>query len=435
MSGAKTVSVDPRAWREAQQAARQLAKVRRDMPRLLDSVQRQTRQDIDRAVAAVNRRQDQTEGRLQDLSEYTRDLEVRTSEQLREQAGRLAAVQDRTERLGDEIARERAQRRRQIADLDARVTDLAEGRDRATARAMAMFEDARTMAAAIRELPHERFAPGRLERLEQRLMQTAGTLGEQEPAFMLGLVQALYFDLSDLRVEVEDAELEWNRVRFAALEALRAADAAVESNARIPMHGVDGAELPGIVLDVDFWTDGDLIGFLDRLREEAGVVVAEDCPLTADELRAIAESTGSDCERRLTELLERAHVRALASQARANTAELAVAAFEQQGYELEEEVWEGQDFRGAHYSKLVSLAGNSEIVVEVAPDGDGGMAIKLLSYDADPAEDRRTRRTQTMLEMLRDSGVPVGAPQTRDTEPTPGEGDLKAIGERLRRVR
>ncbi|RFS82243.1 hypothetical protein D0T12_28840 [Actinomadura spongiicola] len=434
MSGAKTISVDAGAWREAQRAARRLAEVRRDMPKLLDDVRRQTRADIDRAVSAVTTRQARTDQRLRELSEHTRDLERRTSARLREQAGRLKAVRAETKRLSREIDQERQERERQFADLDARVTDITERRDQATRRARVLFDDAGTLAAAIGELPHERFAPGRLRRLEQRLAQTAVTLNEQEPAFSLGLVQNLYFDLSDLRVDVEEAALEWERARFEALDALHAADAVTVSNIVVPMRAMDGTVLDDIDLDVNFWTDGDAARLLDRIREQAGVVADPDCPLTLDELRAIVQRDAPAYEQELTDLLERAWTRTLASQQRANTAEIAIAALEQQGYELADEAWEGEDFRGAHYSKLVSLTGRSELVVEIAPDGDAGMAIRVLSYDSDAAEDRRRQRTESMLGSLRSAGIPAGAPEDRGTEPTPEEGDLEAIRRRRRRV-
>ncbi|MFD0683748.1 hypothetical protein [Actinomadura fibrosa] len=434
MSGAKTISVDQGAWRQAQRAAKDLAQVRRDMPRLLDNVRQQTRADLDRAVSAVNRRQDRTDRTLRALSDHTRDLERRTSARLREQAGQIRAVKAETKRLGREIDRERAERRREIGMLDARITDITERRDRASRQALALFEDAKTMAAAIGELPHERFAPGRLRKLEQRLAQTVSTLNEQDPAFSLSLVHDLYFDLSDLRVDVEEAAAEWNQARFQALEALRAADGAAGSNARVPMRGTDGAELQGADMDVDFWTDGELVGLLDRIRAQAGVVVDDDCPLTVDQLREIVQRDAPAYEQELTGLLERAWTRVLASQQRANTAEVAIAAFEQQGYRLDDETWEGEDFRGAHYSKMVAPLGGSEIVVEIAPDGDDGMAIKLLSYDQDPSETRRHQRTDVLLGVLRESGIPVGAPRDRGTEPTPAEGDLDAIRRRQRRA-
>jgi DNA repair exonuclease SbcCD ATPase subunit len=438
MSGAKTISVDQGAWNQAQRSARELATVRREMPRMLENVRRQTQADIDRAVSAVNQRQERVEHQLSNLSHYTRDMEARTNAKLREQATQLRKVRDEARRearrLDREIKRERAERKRQVAELDNRINDINARRDRASQLAMAFYEDARVMALAIRELPHERFAPGRLAQLEGRLTATAGTMHQVDAAYSVSGVQELYYALSDLGLEVRQAEHEWRMAQLDALNALRQAAERVEQFAVTPLLDEDGNEMPDHMLDVDFWTDGCLNTLRDDVRRETETVADDDCPLTVEELREVIQQHALGYENRLNDVLERGAARMYASQIRFNTAEKVIDALEVEGYEFVEDTYEGSDYREAHYTKLRHMAGEGEIVVEITPEGDTGMAIKLLSYDRDPAESRRAERTDNLLVSLRADGIPVGQPTDRGTEPTPEEGDFAVIRERRRRV-
>ncbi|WP_131742747.1 hypothetical protein [Actinomadura roseirufa] len=428
MSGAKRISVDEREWNQARKAARRLRQVQRDLPGMLEGVRRQNQADIDRAVGAVARRQDRMDGALRGLSRYTRDLEERTSRRLREQAEGLAELgeetRERARRLRAEITAERADREREIQRLDERVTDLKAGRDEASARARATFEDARIMHRAVLDLPHERFAPGRLDRLAHRLADVGETLRVQEGAYSLGRVQDIYLDLSDLRTEVQLAEQEWRLAQAEALGALRGIAARAQAREEVTVMDADGTPLAGAHVDVDFWTDGGLRALRAEIAERTRTAGDPDSPLTVAELRAVVREQAPGFEERLDGLVERAGGRFYASQQRANTADRVIGALEVQGYALVEETYAGEDFREAHYSKVRHLGDDNEIVVEIAPEGDTGMAIRLLSYDDDRSETRRVQRADDMLAVLRRDGVPVGRPTDLGVEPAPEDRDF-----------
>lgn len=432
MSGAKRIVVDAGAWNRAQQAARRLADVQRDLPRMLEEVRRQHQADLDRALGAVDRRQQQVEDDLSGLSRYTRELEERTNRRLREQSARLKRLRTETReeagRLRGEIDAERAARKR----LDDRVGGLESGRDQASEQALATFADAMRMSEAVAAMPHERFAPGRLDRLRQRLADLGDTLERQEAAYSLGRVQELYFDLSDLRAEVQLAEREWSLARVEALGALRLAAERAASRADLPVLDENGDPLADVRLLVDFWTDGGLTGLRDEIARDIGRV--DDGSPDIEELRQIVREHAPRYEERLDALVERAAARLYASQLRAETADRIIGALEEQGYEFVEETYEGGDYREAHYSKVRHLGDGGEVVVEVAPEGDTGLAIRLLSYDDGRSQTRRAQRTETLLAALREQGVPVGAPTDLGVEPSPEEGDFRLIRSRRRRV-
>ncbi|MDL4815218.1 hypothetical protein [Actinomadura opuntiae] len=429
MSGAKVISVDAAAWRDAQASARDLAKVRRDMPRLLRQVERAARADVERVRRETEARQDGTGRALAGLSEQAAKLEEETGRRLREHGRQLAEGRERLaeqgERLAAEIARERAERRAGLAAVDARVGELRGESDAAAATARRLFEDARTMHDAIRDtLPHDRFAPGRLARLASRLAVARGNLEAHAAGYSLSQVQDLYLDLSELRADVERLALEWEAVRAEALAVLRTVAATIEDNAERPVPEAD----PGTVLDVDHWTDGGLGELRDEVARRVELVADPACPLDAAELRALITEAAPEYEGRLDALVERAAARIVASQLRVNVAEQVVEVLEGQGFAWSDNTYAAGDERRAFFSRLRHRADGGEVVVEVAPDGDGsGFTLRILSYEDDPDEAARRERSMAVSRALRAEGLDAGDPAEEGGEPDPGLRDFAAL--------
>jgi cell division protein FtsL len=251
-------------------------------------------------------------------------------------------------------------------------------------------------------------------------------LQQQEPAYSLSTVQQLYHDLSELRTDVQLLEFEWLRTQSEALAALHRVAEVARTNAEVPVPDV-----PGATVEVDHWTDGGLSSLLAEIEEHTRSATGEQSSLTVDDLRMIIREVAPGCEARLDSLVERAGMRVVASQFRANTAEQVIDALADQGFAFVEETYEGGDFREAHYSKLLHHD-SSEVVVEVAPQGDTGMAIRVLSYDDERSQTRRDQRAQDLMRVLRQSGVPVGDATDAGAEPAPEERDFERIRERRR---
>ncbi|MEU7830562.1 hypothetical protein [Nonomuraea sp. NPDC049129] len=430
MSGTKRIMVDETAWNSAQRAAGKLAQVQRELPGMLENIRRQNMADLNRVQTTLSRRQDQVEKDLSALSANTRQLEAWVGVELRKQADALTDVRKETrktaEQLRRDIRRERSERQAQIEKLSERVDDLKAGRERASEVARALYQDARVMHDVVEGLPHERFAPGRLDRLHQRLADAGRMLQEQEPAYSLATVQQLYHDLSELRADVQLLETEWLRTQAEALAALHRVAETGRLNAEVPVP-----DLPGATVDVDHWTDGGLSALLAEIQERTRIATGEQSPLTVEELRAIIVQVAPGYETRLDSLAERAGRRVIAAQFRANTAEQVIDALTDQGFAFVEETYEEGDFRAAHYSKL-RHHDSSEVVVEVAPHGDTGMSIRVLSYDDERSQNRRSQRAQDLSQVLRQNGVPVGDATDAGVEPAPEERDFERIRARRR---
>ncbi|MGH3901240.1 MAG: hypothetical protein ACRDTA_23920 [Pseudonocardiaceae bacterium] len=433
MSGKKHYHIDMSEWFR-QRIRQPLMRVLE--PAVLDRLREQTRAEIERDLAAVHARQANVEQLVQGLSEQTRAVEEQTNRRLRDQLSgmerRLREVdaQLRTEvtgllseqdqRLRAEIVQERQQRKAEVQSLRA---ELTADKERAATSARAWLTDARAMRDLIEQtLPHERYAPGRLRQLDTRLGTAAANLDQGMFEAALAGGQDAFHELSELRLDIELRHREWSVLRTAASEALIVLQAMIEQSAHQPVRDEEGRQLPGVNMDVDHWSRGEL----GQLRAEVGAslsaVLTDAVSMSVDELRAVIETDAPRYQRRLDETVEQAEERLIASQLRVNVADEVVTTLDEvAGYLLDGGQYAGKDQREAFYATMTHPNGN-EIVVEVAPEpgGSSGSRLRVLSYDHDVgAEEQRRARATEIARQLRMRGLQVGDPDTEPGEPDP----------------
>ena len=182
MSGKKRIYVDEDAWNEATRKANQLRQVQRDLPGMLASVQRAQEQQAARDRAAFQARQDEMSSRLAKLSAQTRRIEETTTRRINEATAAImnetrqvtadlrsetrTLVAQQEQRFSAAMSAERAERQRDSAALRQEIELDRAVRADVLATAGSVVADARVLHDAIAAtLPHERFVPGRLDRL------------------------------------------------------------------------------------------------------------------------------------------------------------------------------------------------------------------------------------------------------------------------------
>ncbi|MFG2881599.1 hypothetical protein ACGFYV_04625 [Streptomyces sp. NPDC048297] len=450
MSCRKRIQVDQSDWYRLQQRARQLREVNRDIPRLFADVRAQTQAEIDRAFTSVTERQRRQQKAVDKLSEQTRRLEAETTNRLREQADRLRQElretagrieQDTRQRLEEQrreteraIAAERAQRRAEITELAGRIDELEQDRARAEATVRTWLADARTMAGMIDgELPHDRYAPGRLDRLRRRLTTAEETAVAGRFDAALAVAQEAFHELSDLRVDIEQREFERCLAQKEAVEALVRLEAVAEENRQRPVVGPDAEVIDGYVLDVAHWSEGEY----DRVRQETAQALARarDPQTDTVDLRGLRDEEAPRLERSLGDAVERAGMRQLTSQMRVNLADVVAETLTEIGsYDLveKESGYVGGDPRGAFRARLRNEASGNEITVEIeqADKDSDQCVIRVVSHDYDTTSEAELRdRADAVYQALREQGVPVGLVASTPVAephppvlPTPGTG-------------
>ncbi|MEY9947676.1 hypothetical protein [Kitasatospora sp. GAS1066B] len=443
MSGRKRIQVDESAWYRLLRSAEQLREVRRDLPKLVEDVRRQARVDVERGFADLRRRQQRSEESVQRLSEQTRTLEAETNQRLQQQAADLqrrladgvgelraetrAALDAQQRAMASALAAERRERIAQSTELTQRIDELTQDRALAEELSRAWLADADTMAALIAEtLPHERYAPGELAAVLTRLAQARGNheLGRYDAA--LAVSQDGYHTLGELRVKVEQEDLARRSWQSAAVQAVALVELLIEENAERSVLGPDQREIPGVVLDVDYWSGGGLA----ELRRLAGAALrrARDEATSAQALQRICEEEAPMFEAQLSDAVQRAGLSQLASQVRVSLAdEVAQVLAETAFYSLVDAEFADTDQRGAFFAKLRHENG-SEIVLDIerAEPDSGGVVLRVVSLDHDTeSEADRRSRAEAIQRALAEHGHQVHAPLAE----LPPEPEPLAVGE------
>ena len=450
MSGVKRITVEANDWARAQQAASRLREVNREIPGMLEAVRRENQAAIDRAATEVRTRQDAFDQALTGLSAQTKKIEAQARQRLRAQEARLrgelqdtarqlrqesrAALEDQERRFAEGLARERQERARETRELHDELAGIRNDQERARSAAATLIADARLMRDAIdSELPHERFAPGRLAEVSSRLDFAEDNASQGRGEAALAQAQEIYLQLSELRAEVELRDQEWQAARLVAGEAVTLLQEQINVNTTPDAVDENGEKIDGYQLDVNFWSEGELAKLSQTVAGLAARLNDTASPPSVAELREITDQAarGAELDEKLTGIVAVAHARQIASQVRANLAELVVSTLEESaGYTWEEgqAIYAGGDQRRAFYSKLRHLD-DSEIVVEVAPDETGkSCTLRILSYDAGlPDEEERVRRAHAVADSLRAHGLQAGLPAADMEQADPRLTDFDAL--------
>ena len=436
MSGKRRITVDEAQWNALQRQARQLKDLMVNAPKLVADLQRQTQSELARVSAQAESRQRATEQAIGALSNQTRQLEADTSRRLRDQANEMnrrltetagklreetgAALARQQQAWRSELAAERERQRAELARVESKMRRDAQA---SSAAAETWLHDAGLMHDLIRdELPHERFAPGQLAALERRLATARENAEGGQSQAALAVAQGAYHDLSELRVEVEMLEQEWTGLHTVAYEALLQLDGLAAQSAKQVIEAGAAGNTRQVDLDVDYWSDGGLSELRSDLADLLARVQDTENPLTTDELRQLTEARVPELETRLSDTVERAQMRLLASQWRVNVAEVVAHTLDEiAGYGVEDSLWERLDTRRTFMAKLQHDNGN-EIIVSVAPatDDHGECVLRLLSYDYDTAsQNELDERAHAVTEGLRARGIEATDQGCESGEPDP----------------
>jgi hypothetical protein len=439
MSGRKRILVDETEWYRLKKQAGRLRDLNKEIPKLITDVRRQTEADLERVFDTLEGRQRIVEQTVTNLSEQTRTLAAETNRRLEEHARRTAeTIRANASGLRREtrelLAAQDTALRSEIDRVRGEITGLVDDRSRASEAAGAWLNDARVIRGLISEtLPHQRYAPGRLDALDRRLDTAAADVADGRYDAALSLLQGLYHDLTDLRVEVELRDRQWRVAQTMTIEALVFVRESIDYQAVRPVEDDRGEPLHGVTLDVDHWSRGELSRLRSDVTELEQQVRDEAEPVDLEELRVISETRVPEFESRLAQVVERAGMRQLASQIRVNLADLIAQTLDQEaGYQLIDGTYAGEDQREAFFAKL-SHPNGSEIVVDVesAAEDSGATLVRLHSFDHDvQAEADRTARARAINRSLRAQGIPAQDPQTEAEEPEPVVRDF----ERLKRI-
>jgi len=428
MSGRKEtfVSIPSREARRLREQEARLRIVQSDLPNRLASIRESTMAEVRSQGRRLDRRMDgiqATTNRLRsDLAQLERDSQRRLREGLqaaREEYTTLIS-EERDERLRHEeemreeystlIAEERAERERQISELQSRVTRIEDREESLQRRAAAWLHDLRLVQQSVDELPHQRFCPGAMARINRQIEQAEMNLSDGAWETVLGQAQAVYLQLTELRGEVLFREQEFELAYAHALEAVRSLFEEAKQN----REGVIPAEQPGqedLAVDIDFWSRGRLSHVRDDLQELEARLEKERANLTLDQVKE-AEERVAGLRPELLAAVDDARLAIINSQACFNVAGIIAEVMEEQGYTVEQGTYEGEDQREAYAIKMRNRGGD-EFVSIVTPSAEQELAYstEMNFYDRNADEAMRQSFANAVYEGLNGRGLQASAPR------------------------
>lgn len=453
MSGRKRMYVDQGEWSRLQDDARKLAAVRRDIPDLVDRVRRQTEENVDRMRAEIDTRQAGFDRALHELSAQNRQTaleserrlrdtsaailaEVRKSES-RQQRRTLKALQAQRAEFEQAIENERAERTRRMNEMDRQLETLRGEQGRAGELALSYLADTTVLRTHVLELAHERYRPGELDALDDRIATLRRDLERADPAYLLSGARDLYHAMEEFRAALLLEDAEWRAMRCAAETDLLRLQGVVEANASLDLGEAAGptGERP----DVDYWSRGahgrlaaEITALLEQVHDDGH-------PPTADALRKLLAETVPNLDQRIDVVVGQAITALHASQLRANLADLIAEALDRSHYF---QVVEGDvgylddDQRAAFLAKSSNRTGGGAIVIEVAPGTgtDGGVddekapTVRLHNFDHGASEEERHARTEAIRASVLDSaGIDLGQAEEEARDPDHTRADVAAL--------
>lgn len=438
MSGRKSVTISEREYQRLLEDRNRLRQLQSNLPEIVEAVRWETSEELRRRLEPVERRQRELLQTLQGVAAEVREFEEQTIRRMeRQMHAAITSVRqeiaDQARRFNEMIEEERRTRQQQIRHLQEQVDSIVANQRRREELARVWIEAAEVMRDFIAgNYRHQQFAPGALERLERDIRQARENVQQGVPEAALAQAQAVYRDLSDLRLELERLEREWNLWRAAALESAREVLSLAHRNRRCKAVGLNAQEID-VEVEVDWWTDGRLSALEHEVQQIIARIQDDASPMHTEQLREIAEHTMPSFQERLEEVVREARLAVLGSQLRINVADLVVQALEEQGFALQDATYEGEDMRGGYVAKVRHLDG-SEVVVTVTPkEGEPAQnELNIHSYDVDQRSEHELRqRSRELAQALRAKGLQAGEPQTAgDTRPDPALRDLNEVRRR-----
>ncbi|MBP1466483.1 hypothetical protein EYB53_012280 [Candidatus Chloroploca sp. M-50] len=476
MSGRKQVTIDSADYRRLQMAEGHLRSMQQNLPEVLNRLMRDNEAELRRRLEPLEQRQREFQQTAQHMRQEVRQVETDMARRLEEQHRTLRQnIADTAKRLHDEVETaqreaakmvkdEREARLRHVqtvaeqlrhetqvlmAEQSAQLTQLIDQerqtretqiraihqrmeseQQRKDTLASSWIETAQILHDFIdRHYPHQQLAPNQLDRLARMIEQAQTNLAQGVAEAAVTMAQQAYGSLSDLRLELERLEREWQMWHIRSLETAREILALAQRNRTCPAMDLQANQLD-IMIEVDYWTQGRLSALEAELNALITQITDTAQPLTTSELRQLAETALPSMHARLEQTIAQARDAVISSQLRTNIADAVVQAFEEQGFQLQDDTYEGEDQRHGFVAQVSHLDG-SKVTVVVTPNDTGENNLNIHSYDAQqrPEHELRTR-AEAIAKALRQRGLQTGAITSVDDQPDLAYARIDEVRER-----
>jgi hypothetical protein len=484
------VSVEERELTRLREQESRLRSVQQDLPDRLNRIREEARQEMQQRLVPLEQRARQQEEESQQLRSSLADLERNTQQRLQRQrqefqqsvresearqqqalvhesdrlelAMRAGFKEQRSEylritaqqrqeylalnqqldrkfsQLIDEERQARETRQRILEQQIERVFDNIEQERQYKAKlAQDLLADVEQIWQQIdRDYQHQRFAPNKLADLRRNLELVKQNLAAGASDAAIATSGETYLKLADLRLELEQKEQEWLLYYNAALEDLRTLITEAQAHRQVEVElGEAGGEVETFHEEVDYWTDGRLSAYEQKLNALEQQFQDGEQTLTTEQIKQLAEKIEA-LRPELAEIADQAKLQIILSQMRAEIADKVVELLEEYGYQLADPdadaAYEGSDYRNAYVVKVKNTAGE-EVVTVISPDkefGANNISINTFSDRLQDDEQLRLRAEGIFNALHEESGLELkGETQCHD-QPKEEYRDIEKVKQR-----
>ncbi|TVL99005.1 MAG: hypothetical protein CV087_19675 [Candidatus Brocadia sp. WS118] len=416
--------------RENRRQLHSIQKQREQLHAELKKVQKQNKAEVTTLKTQLNERSRKQEAAIGTLKSEMRDMATQHSRQMMEQRNAIMQeLEDLEMRTDDKVenlrdwARERLEEQRteyrrisqeqqlQINILKRDIEQINQREENREQRAKDYLADLEVLIRSAEEnLPHERYAQGRLDKIKRQLAAAQRQLNEDVPAATIATVQNAHFDLMDLEEEILRKETEYEMTYRTVADAVGGLLSAVRQNRNIHLEDSDNAQ------EADYWTEGRYLNLEERIAETKKHIEQNRHLLTVEELNRYLddlEALTSEQEK----LVEEAVERIISSQLRAEMGDTVVETLGRQGYRIKNNEcgYSENDQRGSYMVKLSNVAG-TEIVTVISPDEETYQnVISINTYGDEVYDEAATRkRSEDIRNALTQGGLQLGETQCNE---------------------
>ena len=257
---------------------------------------------------------------------------------------------------------------------------------------------------------YDRFAPGEMHRLRNRLIQAQDNLAHNLPEAAITAAQEAYNGLSELRIQLEKEQSEFSLLMHRIKLKSDHIRQLFQQNREVPALDLDGKAL-NFSITVDYWSGGQFRELQQEFESVMADMVENPTLAPTEALQELVNDYFPCIEDKITDLIFKARLKVINAQLRMNIAEIVVQALNGQGYALDNSFFLTGDERQAYQANLYNYEG-SQVVVKIDPLSDQEVTNELHLYTSDAQTKTSHELKQRALEIrraLQTNGLEVGA--------------------------
>ena len=411
----------------------------------LNGMTHNLRNELNGRFESVNNRFSSIDRNISGLSDEMQRIEYEQNRQIQEHARRFqqsisslsqemsdqrreytSLIQQQSESFKRALQAQHKELESQISQIRNAIKQKEEGEKQIASQ---WLSDTSTYLNMIQsDYRHTKFKPGELERLQSEMELCQGNFNQANYQAAIASSQQTFLRASQLRMDLEQMEMEWEAhleaAKCNATEVLAACD--VQDACKFTFDTDEGAE--EIAGEIDFWTKGALTDIRNNAKEELKQLNAPD-DLTLDELK---ESMGKSetWRKECFQLSDLAKNAIIASQLRNNIGQTIEDALHDAGWEVTDAVYEGDDFRSSVHVKLKNLPGDEIVTIispEAGPENTIQNKVNISFFDRSTNDESfRHNRLKSIMDMFNNQGLECSEPTCKPgTENQPCQDNAK----------